>query len=154
MANRERGEQALVVGERTLIARVTTNACVELEELAPGKNWDTVRIAAANGSRKDLCLYFWTIFRDRHPDIAVAEDPKNIKKVLKAMAELIDEAGGGDSTTLGKWLADFSELNEELSTGKISKEKKKGGTPEPAADPPDAQPAAGTTSTAMPASSV
>lgn len=153
MANRERGEQALVVGERTLIARVTTNACVELEELAPGKNWDTVRIAAANGSRKDLCLYFWTIFRDRHPDIAVAEDPKNIKKVLKAMAELIDEAGGGDSPTLGKWLSDFSTLNEELSTGRIAKGKK-GGTPEPAADPPDAQPAVGMTSIEMPALSV
>jgi hypothetical protein len=146
VANRERGEQALVVGDRTLIARVTTNACVELEDFAPGKNWDLVRVAASRGSRRDLRLFFWTIFRDHHPELCTDD-----VGCLKAIGELIDQAGGSDSKPLGKWIGQFAKLNEELAEG--LQKKAKGGKPEPV-DPPDAQAVAGMPSTEMPALSV
>jgi len=137
----------LVAGDRKLIARVTTNACVELEDFAPGKNWDSVRLAASKGSRKDLRLFFWTILRDHHPDVAT-EDVAS----LKAVGEIIDAAGGMESKALNEWLGEFIKLNDELGAGLIEKGTSKGG--KTTTDPPDAQGDAGTTSTEMPALSV
>jgi len=89
MANRARGELALVAGERTYTLRLTTNACCELEDYAGGRTWDQVTAGINRGSLKDVRLLFWAALRDPHPELAT-DDPSS----LTAIGTVIDEAGG------------------------------------------------------------
>lgn len=89
MANRERGEFTLKAGDQSYILRLTTNACCELEDFAPGRNIDQVMAGFSRGSRKDLILILWTALRDKHADIATEDQAS-----LKAIGGIVDEAGG------------------------------------------------------------
>lgn len=89
MANKERGEFLITIGDRTYTLRLTTNACAELEDVSGGRTWDQVQMGIARGSVKDVRWLFWAAFRAHHPDIAT-DDPASVK----AIGKLIDDAGG------------------------------------------------------------
>jgi hypothetical protein len=89
MANRERGEFPLVIGEQRYTLRLTTNACAELEDISGGRTFDQVMIGIRRGSVKDIRLLLWAALREHHSDIAT-DDPASVK----AIGKLIDEAGG------------------------------------------------------------
>lgn len=91
MANKERGEYALVVGEKRYMLRLTTNACAELEDFANGRTIDQVMLSLnATGSRRDLRLLLWAALRDKHPDLAT-DDKACLSKTI---GPIIDDAGG------------------------------------------------------------
>lgn len=140
MANPERGEFSLKVGDRRYTLRLTTNACAELEDLTNGKTIDAVVLGAQHGSVKSIRLLLWAALREHHPDIAT-DDPDSVK----AIGVLVDQAGGFEG--LLQQVNEFIQLNvnpepERQSAGK-------GGE---SPDPPDAQALAGVGSSSTPVS--
>lgn len=89
MANRERGELALVAGGRTYTLQLTTNSCCEVEDFTNGRTSDDLIAGINQGSFKDARLLLWVALRTHHPDLAT-DDPD----CLEAIGELIDAAGG------------------------------------------------------------
>ncbi len=88
MANRERGERVLAIGDQSFTLRVTTNACVEVEELS-GRTWDQITGGLQAGSLRDARLLLWACLRDHHPTVATCD-----KEGLARIGELIDRMGG------------------------------------------------------------
>lgn len=91
MANREKGEVSLTIGERTFTLVLNTNAMAEIEDqlsLLDGKerNWDYFASRMVNKKTagvRDVRLLFWGMAREFHPEIT-----------LKEAGRLIDQAGG------------------------------------------------------------
>lgn len=127
MANKERGEFPIEIGDRTFILRLTTNACAELEDVSGGRTWDQVQMGIARGSVKDVRWLFWAAFRDHHPDIAT-DDPASVKVI----GQLIDEAGG--FAGLLARVRMFVAMNQDDGGVDLG-----GGEPAAAVDPPVAQ---------------
>lgn len=141
MANQERGEFTLVVGDRRFTLRLTTNACAELEDFAGGRTWDQVQLGIARGSVKDVRLLLWAALREHHADVAT-DAPESVK----AIGRLIDDAGG--FAGLLAQIRSFVTLNQDPEH---VPPQEKGETP----DPPEAQAVgAGVDSISMPVSSV
>jgi len=109
MANRERGELALLVGTRRLVLRLTTNSCCELEDFA-GRTSDEVTAGVNRGSFRDTRLMLWMALRDQHPDIAT-DDPA----CLANIGVLIDQAGG--RAVVLERLRELVVLNTDTSGG-------------------------------------
>lgn len=142
MANQERGEFTIAVGDRRFTLRVTTNACAELEDFANGRTWDQVLVGCARGSVKDVRLLLWAALRDKHPDVAT-NDPESVK----AIGRLVDDAGG--FAGMQAQMFAFIGLNQ------APPEPKGGESGEGSSDPPTAQAeVAGVGSALTPASSV
>jgi hypothetical protein len=92
MANRERGEMTLVVGEQRYRLKLTTNAIAEVEDLTGGKTFgQAVEEGLARGSIKSLRILLWAMLREYHGDLAT-DDPKSLRQV----GNLVDRAGGID----------------------------------------------------------
>ena len=129
MANRERGESTLIAGKRAFTCRLGTHACAEVEDFSKGRTWQQIWLGMKDGSVKDVELFFWVALREHHPDIA-----SNDRGCLKAVADVIDDAGGLRSDRLSGWIKDFIELNQDQSP-----EKGQEGGKQAVADPPTAQ---------------
>lgn len=119
MANQERGDFRLTVGDRTLVLRLTTNALAEVEELA-GMPCTVIVAQVEAGSVKALRYLLWATLRQHHPDIATED-----KRSLAAIGDLIDEAGG--LTGVRDQVAAFMRANQNPDA-----------PPEDLADPPPA----------------
>lgn len=139
MANKERGEFALKVGDTPYTLRLTTNACCELEDFTQGRTWDQVMAGVRQGRMKDVRLLIWTALRQHHPELA-SDKPESVK----AIGNLIDEAGGL-AGILGQIQA-FLQMNLPEAAD-VSAE----GSAE--ARPPNAQAGTGDRSTSTPAPS-
>lgn len=83
MANRERGEVSLTVGDRTYTLRPTLTAYCELEDLMDMTHIDVLR-AANKGSAKALRALVWSYLQAEHAD--VVKEPEEAGRI-------IDEAG-------------------------------------------------------------
>jgi hypothetical protein len=88
MANPHKGELRLVAGDRSYTLRLTTNACVEVEDLAKGRTIRQIFLGVATGSIRDIRLLVWAALRHHHPDVAT-DHPEN----LKAIGALLDSWG-------------------------------------------------------------
>lgn len=84
MANRERGEMRLATPTQTYTLRLTTNACVDLEDRS-GKLVDEVIRGAYRGSVRDLRWLLWASLQDGHAD--TVKEPTDV-------GVIIDDAGG------------------------------------------------------------
>jgi hypothetical protein len=84
MANRERGQMLLTTPTHTYTLRLTTNACVDLEDRS-GKLVDEIIRGAYRGSVRDLRWLLWASLQDAHADTVV--EPKDA-------GTIIDDAGG------------------------------------------------------------
>lgn len=141
MANKERGEFTLVVGERTYTLRLTANACAELEDITDGRTLDQVLFGILRRhSIRDVRFLLWAALRDKHPDLATID-----KSSLVAVGQLIDEAGG--FAGVSEQVKAFVEMNKDQNPEPASK----GGAA--ATDPPAAGVHGGDGSTPTPASS-
>jgi hypothetical protein len=89
MANRQRGEVALTVGDRAYTMRLTTAAMAEFEDAcnASGKReWIAFPECvnrAFQGSPKYMPLFIWACLLDKQPKITLAD-----------VHALVEEAGG------------------------------------------------------------
>ncbi len=88
MANKERGELRITVGDQDYILKLATWACAEIEDVF-GKLWDDVITGVNRGSLKSTMVFLWAALREYHPEIA-SDDPKSLKDV----AGWVDRAGG------------------------------------------------------------
>lgn len=141
MANKERGEFTLAVGDRTYTLRLTANACAELEDITDGRTLDQVLFGILRRhSIRDVRYLLWAALRDKHPDLATID-----KASLSAVGKLIDDAGG--FAGVSEQVKAFVELNKDRDP----QQTQKGGAS--AADPPEAGALGGDGSTPMPASS-
>lgn len=143
MANRERGEVALRIGERDLVLRLTTNSCCELEDRS-GKSFEDWN---AEWAKKHLMTAFrwmvWAALQDQHT--AEAKTPE-------AAGKLIDQC---DQAALMRVMTSFlllqsDEFKQLIKAGVLQSVKESAaGNPQTAqADP------AGVDSISMLASSV
>lgn len=133
MANRERGEFALAVGDQRYTLRLTTNACAELEDFTEGRTIEQILFGVLKRhSIKDMRLLLWAALRDRHPDVATT-DPG----AVTAIGALVDKAGGFRG--MSDQLKAFAELNQNPEPSK-PEEKKEGAADPPPAQAPDGEP--------------
>lgn len=107
MANRERGEQRLVAGDRSFILRLTVGACCELEDRS-GKPLEILIEQVNSGSVKALRLVLWASLQDYHAlEIATVEQagevmdaigsvPAVIRILSTFLASNVDERPSGD----------------------------------------------------------
>lgn len=128
MANRERGEVSLVVGDRTYILRPTLTAYCSLEDKMEGKTHARIMREAGLGDARSLRALIWSYLQAKHAD--------EIDTFEKA-GELIDECG---IAAAQKQL----ELLNEINAPPEQKEKKAKDD-----DPPPAQALNGATSTSQ-----
>ena len=97
MANPERGEVALIVGDRTYTLVIDVNAVCELEELLSTPDQPVtsgqVFLLAAQRSVRHIRALVWASLRRHHPEME-----------LSHTGQLIEDAGGVDEflETLGK----------------------------------------------------
>ena len=70
MANKERGEVELVVGDATYTLRLTINSICELEAEA-GKPIGDVARDAESGSIRPVRMIMWAALKDRHPEMTL-----------------------------------------------------------------------------------
>ncbi len=97
MANPERGEVALLVGDRTYKLVIDVNAICELEELLSTPDQPVtsgqVFLLAAQRSVRHIRALVWASLRRHHPEME-----------LSHTGQLIEDAGGVDEflETLGK----------------------------------------------------
>lgn len=87
MANRERGEVSLQIGERTYTLALTIDAMVSLEEMfsTPEKamTFTEIMALADKGSMKHLRGLIWAVLQAHHPEIEVSQ-----------VSALVAESGG------------------------------------------------------------
>ncbi len=105
MANRERGEFRLRVGDQAFTLRLTTNACAELEDLA-GKPLDQVLKGLEEGRIASLREILWASLRDQHPEVATLD-----ADAFRKIGDLVDRAGG--IKEIRAQLRAFMKLNDE-----------------------------------------
>jgi len=118
VANRERGEQRLVVAGVAYVLRLTVAAACELQDRS-GRTFDAITAGVAIGRMVDLRWLLWAALQDRHAsEFQTAE----------TAGALIDRAGGVFAIRLP--LAEFVELNRNPDLIPA----RKGTPPEPAAD--------------------
>jgi hypothetical protein len=88
MANREKGEIALDIGERQYTLALTLDAMVAVEDLfsTPAKEVTFQEVAqrAERGSIKALRALIWCMFREHHPEIKLDQ----ISGIMKAAGGL------------------------------------------------------------------
>jgi hypothetical protein len=91
MANKERGELAFTVGDRTYTLAGKLYAFAEMEGLpwARGRTTQQIIRACALGSVRDVALVFWGGLRHHHAPIA-NEQPDSMRKVCE-LIESMDE---------------------------------------------------------------
>ena len=104
MANRQRGEVALTVGDRAYTMRLTTAAMAEFEDAcnASGKQpWiafpECVSRAFA-GSPRYMPLFIWACLIDRQPKITIA-DVHTLIEDAGGLTALIDKAAEAFTAT-------------------------------------------------------
>lgn len=143
MANRERGEVTLRVGERDLILRLTTNSCCELESRS-GKSFEEWNALWSKDSRMVAFRWMvWAGLQDQHADLAAT--PEDVGRLIDAC----------DQASLMRVMTSFLYLQSEefkalIKAGLLTAPK--AGAAE---DPPSAQAdRVGVGSTSMPALSV
>lgn len=100
MANRERGELALVVGGVSYTLRLTTNACAELEDRSGKPYQDHLDAWTTKRSVVSFRWLIWAGLQDQHADIAPTPE---------AIGPLIDQA-----ENLPQVLAAFIALNLDV----------------------------------------
>lgn len=97
MANRERGERRLAVGDRSLTLRLTIAACCEVEDRS-GKSLDALIASVNAGSVKALRWMLWASLQDHHAIEVGSIDEVgrlmdavgNVPAVLKLMVEFLE----------------------------------------------------------------
>lgn len=95
MANAQKGEVSLVIGDKTYTLALTLDAMVLLEEMfsTPEKMvvFSDVAALAERGSSKHIRALMWALFQAHHPEVAI-----------KDVSRLVQQAGGivGLSQTL------------------------------------------------------
>jgi hypothetical protein len=90
MANKERGELRLSVGDQEYTLKLTTNACCEMEDRA-GKVFDAVIAAASKGSLRDLRWLLWAMLQEYHSDTVITA--QDVGKIIDRMGGLAKVAG-------------------------------------------------------------
>lgn len=101
MANREKGEIEVKVGDKAYTLRPTFDSICELEDLT-GKSIDTLFRSIEKGSFSGLRAMVWCMLQDEHGDEI---------RTLKDASKWITAAGGPD--VLIVHLAKLRDLNED-----------------------------------------
>jgi hypothetical protein len=118
MANAERGEAGLVLGDKTYTLRLSNNAQCELEALFGGEPIGEILARLATGGRTVIRASLFAALREHHPKMTLAD-----------AGELMDV----DAVAVGKALSLAIELAFPEVTGKTE-------------NPPTASGGAGTSS--------
>lgn len=115
MANKQRGELQIVVGEKTYVMRLTTNCACQMES-ASGRPFDQVIAGSLRGSLSDLRLFLWASLLSRQPEMT-----------LEQVGDVIDEIG---PKALKQQLDDLVALNsaEMSKAGSENPPEAQGGT--------------------------
>ena len=83
MANPQRGEHSVTVGETTYTLRFTLNALCEVEEAA-GVSVEALLGRVSNGNLRDVRLLVWGALRDAHPELTLTEAGTVLGAVMAA----------------------------------------------------------------------
>jgi hypothetical protein len=83
VANRERGEQRLIVDGRTFTLRLTVGACCEVEDWS-GKDLDGLTAGINDRSVTDLRWVLWAALQAKHPDL----DLEHVGRLIDGIGSL------------------------------------------------------------------